>query len=87
MALALAGGARAEHQSQSPPWTCLLLAAPCVGGGPGLTASIAQAWVSPWQVAHVLSIIATVKENMPQVDEVLPEAQQRQVQPCRTLQI
>ena len=34
-----------------------------------------QAWVSPWQVAHVLSIIATIKKNMPDVDPLMPEAE------------
>ena len=31
-----------------------------------------QAWLSPWQVAHLLSIISTIKESMPEVGDVLP---------------
>ena len=34
--------------------------------------------MSPWQVAHVLSIISTIKDNMPDVDPLLPEAERGQ---------
>ena len=30
-------------------------------------------WLSPWQVAHLLSIVHMVKENVPQVDPLLPD--------------
>ena len=32
-----------------------------------------QVWLSPWQVAHLLSIVHMVKENVPQVDPLLPD--------------
>ena len=33
----------------------------------------AQVWLSPWQVAHLLSIVHMVKENVPRVDPLLPD--------------
>lgn len=42
-----------------------------------------QAWVSPWQVAHVLSIISTIEDNMPEVDPLLPEQPGAQQQPAQ----